>query len=101
MHNVFVKVAPMKKGDVVDYDRRPMHLQIPRSLALDYLLKPGSFKDGQLCIGVHAQDVREAQRPARVLGQAVGGVVVWCRGKTRRQKLIAQTEYRPSARMVI
>ena len=36
--------------DAADYDRRPMHLQIPRSLALDYLLKPGSFKDGQLCI---------------------------------------------------
>lgn len=36
--------------DAADYDRRPMHLQIPRSLALDYLLKPGNFTDGQLCI---------------------------------------------------
>lgn len=36
--------------DAADYDRRPMHLQIPRSLALDYLLKPGNFADGQLCI---------------------------------------------------
>ncbi len=36
--------------DAADYDRRPMHLQIPRSLALDYLLKPDNFMDGQLCI---------------------------------------------------
>ena len=36
--------------DAADYDRRPMHLQIPRSLALDYLFKPGNFTDGQLNI---------------------------------------------------
>lgn len=36
--------------DAADYDRRPMHLQIPRSLALDYLFKPGNFTDGQLTI---------------------------------------------------
>ena len=36
--------------DAADYDRRPMHLQIPRSLAMAYLLKPGSFADGQLTI---------------------------------------------------
>lgn len=36
--------------DAADYDRRPMHLQIPRSLALNYLLKTGNFTDGQLCI---------------------------------------------------
>ena len=43
-------VIPGGYHDAADYDRRPMHLQIPRSLALDYLLKPGNFTDGQLCI---------------------------------------------------
>ena len=36
--------------DAADYDRRPMHLVIPRALAMVYLLKPGNFTDGQLRI---------------------------------------------------
>lgn len=36
--------------DAADYDRRPMHLVIPRALAMIYLLKPGNFTDGQLLI---------------------------------------------------
>ena len=36
--------------DAADYDRRPMHLVIPRALAMVYLLKPENFTDGQLLI---------------------------------------------------
>ena len=36
--------------DAADYDRRPMHLVIPRALAIVYLLHPENFFDGQLCI---------------------------------------------------
>lgn len=36
--------------DAADYDRRPMHLIIPRALCLAYLLHPENFFDNQLCI---------------------------------------------------
>ena len=54
--------------DAADYDRRPMHLQIPRSLALDYLLKPGNFTDGQLCIPESGNGVPD------ILDEAMWGI---------------------------
>ena len=36
--------------DAADYDRRPMHLDIPRALALLYLLHPQNYTDSQLNI---------------------------------------------------
>lgn len=36
--------------DAADYDRRPMHLIIPRALSISYLINPDKFFDGQLTI---------------------------------------------------
>ena len=70
--------------DAADYDRRPMHLIVPMSLALDYLLKPGDFTDGQLCIpesGNGIPDVLDEAywgiRHLEAAQQADGGVGTW------------------------
>ena len=70
--------------DAADYDRRPMHLDIPRALALLYLLRPQNFTDSQLCIpesGNGIPDILdEAYWGVRHLlkaQQADGGVGTW------------------------
>ena len=74
--------------DAADYDRRPMHLQITRSLALDYLLKPGNFTDGQLCIpesGNGIPDILDeamwGSRHLLAAQQADGGIGTWIETK--------------------
>ena len=70
--------------DAADYDRRPMHLDIPRALALLYLLRPQNFTDSQLNIpesGNGIPDILdEAYWGVRHLlkaQQADGGVGTW------------------------
>lgn len=56
--------------DAGDFDRRPMHLDIVRDLALAYLLAPGNFHDGQLDL----PDEERANGVPDVLDEAVWGL---------------------------
>ena len=54
--------------DAADYDRRPMHLIIPRALSLVYLLNPDKFFDGQLSIPESGNGIPD------ILDEALWGV---------------------------
>ena len=54
--------------DAADYDRRPMHLIIPRALSLVYLMNPGKFSDGQLSIPESGNGIPD------ILDEALWGV---------------------------
>lgn len=54
--------------DAADYDRRPMHLIIPRALSLVYLTNPGKFSDGQLVIPESGNGIPD------ILDEALWGV---------------------------
>jgi hypothetical protein len=54
--------------DAADYDRRPMHLVIPRALSLVYLMNPGKFFDGQLSIPESGNGIPD------ILDEALWGV---------------------------
>ena len=70
--------------DAADYDRRPAHLNVVNDLCAVYLMKPGSFSDGQLAIPENANGVPdildEAEWGLRHLLQVQqkdGGVGTW------------------------
>ena len=70
--------------DAADYDRRPAHLAIVNDLCAVYLMKPGSFSDGQLALPESANGIPdvldEAEWGLRHLLQVQqkdGGVGTW------------------------